>query len=201
MTENRRLSRFLHTSEVVDEFGNPLIVYRGEHGAPDKRTRFKTRLGSISFGSEAAARYYSCQPNRNSDWVVAPRLISAFLSIRRPVMNRAGDPFIEFSEIEMSLGSAKALEMALRLAPHIENTNNWVDYLGREYETVSAFLLSSKGGLEELYVDAYPVFDDIEFVQWFRSAGFDGAIHGGTGITAGETEYKIFSASQAYSCA
>lgn len=201
MVENGKLSEFLRGSKVVDVFGDPLIVYRGEHGAPDNRTRFQSRMGSISFGSEAAARFYSCRPNRISDIVVEPRVISAFLSIQRPVMNRACDPFIEFREIELVLGFDKAREMALRMSPHIENTNNWIDRLGREYETVSAFLLSGISSLEKLYVDAYPVFDDVQFVHWFRSAGFDGAIHGGTGVTAGETEFKIFSASQAYSCA
>ncbi|WP_425417428.1 hypothetical protein [Oricola indica] len=200
MKHDRQPLLRLRNSKVIDSKGQPLLVFRGEHGPIVKERIFHTRLGSISFGSKSAAKLYSNIPNYRSDIVSHSRVISSYLSINNPVVNRPFDPFVDFTEIIAAIGFDKSKEIALRLSCYIENTNNWTDKIQYGHESVVEFINSIDDALEHLYVDAYAIFDEAEFVKWFSDVGFDGAIHGGSGMTAGEPEYKIFSSSQALSC-
>lgn len=47
-----------------------------------------------------------------------------------------------------------------------------------------------------LYIEAYLLLDDDEFVQKAKELGYDGAIHIGNGKTSSELEYRIFSKTQ-----
>lgn len=181
-------------TKVIDENGVLIKVYRGEHGASS--SLIQTRHGAISFGSKEAAESYAMNPNNPEDIPVNPRIIEAYLSLKNPVLNDNEDPFIDLGLIVEHLGMEKAIQIAVACDSHIKGTDNWCSNFGSEYENVEDLLRGSPEKIRELYVDAYPVFDDHTFVQWFKEAGFDGVIHGGNGETALEPEYKVFSTEQ-----
>lgn len=184
------LARQMITSVAVDKDSLPIVVYRGEHG--DSTDPIHSRTRAISFSNAEAASTYATQPNDPDDTPVAPRVTAAYLSITNPVINDPDDPFIDMSAIAARLGSTKAQAIALRLADHIENTCNWLDRFAPTFASVADLIDRNPELMSELYLDAYPVFDDDEIVSWFAEAGYDGAIHAGTGETAMEVEYKVF---------
>lgn len=181
-------------SHVVDGAGQPLVVYRGEHG-DHAGASFHTRLGSLSFGTQNAANSYALSPNDRNDDPVASRVYPCYLAIKNPAINDPDDPFIDLSTISKLVGRDKARIVAIDLADYITHTNNWQEDVNADDKYTTPVEAFDAG--EDLYLNAYPVFDDPEYVAWFEAAGFDGAIHGGTGETACEPEYKIFDASQA----
>jgi hypothetical protein len=206
-----RVASFLpwfENSKVTDEFGHPLVVYRGEHGPIDlqvdendhlrKWGGFQTRLGALSFGSERAAMTYALKPNRQDDFPLAPRVASAHLSIRNPVMNQPNDPFVELGDIARAVGANLAKKIAVDMKDHITNTNRWSDEIGLVFETFDDYFRSASFSFEDLYFDAYALFDEPTYAAMFKVAGFDGAIHGGSGATFGETEFKVFGAKQVW---
>jgi hypothetical protein len=65
-----------------------------------------------------------------------------------------------------------------------------------EYDDVGDFLDQHPDRVGELYFDAFPLFDDPKWVERFKAAGYDGAIHGGNGESALTAEYKVFDRSQ-----
>lgn len=179
---------------VVAEDGLPVVVYRGEHGVSPDLVHARTR--AVSFGSAAAASEYAQHPNRRGDVAVAPRVTPAYLAISNPVIANRDDPFIEMGTIVDKLGREKAERIARRFAGYIENTGNWIEGFSQDYDSVEHLLDLEPGWITDLYLDAYPVFDDDEVVAWFLAAGYDGAIHLGNGITALEPEYKVFDHAQ-----
>lgn len=186
-------------SKVIDSLGNPLIVYRGEHSETPEKARlgtFDSRLGSLSFGTARAASHYAMFPNVIFESAQTPRVIPAFLSLQKPLINRPDDPFIELSEIAAAIGEKKARQIAFEQHGHITNTNNWTDNIGKRYASVADFLKADRSAIQRLYLNAYPVLDEPRYVTWFRVAGYDGGIHGGSGETTGEAEYKVFCATQ-----
>lgn len=186
-------------SKVVDDAGVPLVVYRGEHGKTADGD-LQTALGTYTFTrSPAVASAYASQPNDYKMGSVAeqPRVIPAYLSIKNPLFNKSDDPFVDLSEIAMKLKSpAFAMHMALKHAAHIENTNNWEE-IGAS--SVKSFLHFEPEGINRLYVDAYVLLDDPEFIEFARESGFDGAIHLGNGESALELEYRVFDKKQVWS--
>jgi hypothetical protein len=188
------LARRLANTAASDDQQMPIVVYRGEHRRTNDAVHTRTR--TISFGSVASANTYAIEPNNPNDIPIAPRVMAAYLSIRNPVVNDRDDQFIDMSTIAAKLGRDKAELIARRLAGHIEHTGNWVDNFASQYESVGQLLEAEPERLSELYLDAYPVFDDDEIVAWFIESGYDGAIHSGNGETALEVEYKVFDRSQ-----
>lgn len=77
------------------------------------------------------------------------------------------------------------------------DTQAWLD-LGTEM-SAGEYLKLHPEALTSLYTLAFPVFDNHTYVEWFRQAGFDGAVHGGWGASNCETEYRVFDASQVIS--
>lgn len=51
--------------------------------------------------------------------------------------------------------------------------------------------------LSQLYIQAYPLLDDPDFVALAEKNGFDGAVHAGSGVGFGSVEYRIFDVKQA----
>lgn len=184
------------TSHALDENGEPVIVYRGEHGLGDG---FQTRLGSFSFGSLAAANLYAENPNDKRDTPVASRVTPSFLSIRNPFIVNYDDPFLDLKDLSDALGEEYAWKIANRYSQHIEHTNNWDENFRKQYGSVEELHRMAPEKLSELYVDTYLVLDDHEVVQCLKAAGYDGAIHSGNGATALEPEYRIFDSSQTLS--
>ncbi len=193
--DSRSFEEWFRGWKVGDANGRPHLVHRGEHGLPNGEI-FQIRLGSLSFGSVRAAKIYASHPNRYGETANSPRIIPAILSICRPVMDRPDDPFIELTEIGGIVGTDRAVQIAHELAAYIENTCNWMDNFSNGFDSVADLLRRQPSALHKLFVDAYPVFDSRTYVSWFRDAGFDGAIHAGSGETAEEVEYKVFSERQ-----
>jgi hypothetical protein len=50
--------------------------------------------------------------------------------------------------------------------------------------------------LGSLYFELYVLLDDPGFIALAKNTGFDGAIYGGSGANALETEYRVFSHEQ-----
>ena len=186
---------FFEGSQVVDEAGEPLVVYRGEHGAADQD--IQTRRGSISFGSKEAANIYSTTPNdRTIDKTsTSPRVIPAYVSIKNPVINDPGDPFIDMSRIYEILGKEEGDRIAKKYTSFIEETDTFKTSFGSN-PTVRNVLEKYPDRAGEMFFPAYVLFDDAKEVAKFKEKGFDGAIHGGSGETALEAEYKVFDQSQ-----
>lgn len=185
---------------VVDAEGRPLKVFRGEHGE-GHGGQIQSRLGSISFTAEReVAEIYAREPNDRTLDASAkePRILEAYLDIRKPVVNDPDDPFVDFAMIEEALGRSEALAAMREFAGYVENTGNWMDEInpGRRFDGVADFLDQFPDRAGELYFDAYPLFDSPDWVAKFKAAGFDGAIHGGNGESALTTEYKVFSPDQ-----
>jgi hypothetical protein len=183
-------------SKVVDKRGRPLIVYRGQHG-PDS-DKIQNRLPVISFGTKGAADTYAYAPNNRTldKLAINPHIIAAYLSIKNPVINTPDDPFIEFEAIINAVGLENAKKIALGVADYITPTNNWDEEYSADFESVQELVEKAPERIKGLYVDAYAVFDEPEFVEMFKQAGFDGLIQGGNGETAMEPEYKVFDKSQ-----
>jgi hypothetical protein len=196
-----QMKRWLKGTKVVDAKGEPLPVFRGEHGTPGPET-FQSRLSSLSFGSVNAANVYAKIPNDHRDRTQTrwSRITPVFLRIKNPVIENRDDPYVDFSEIIAKLGRPLAERMAREHAGAIENTNNWEEnfsFLGGG--TVGGMLNIYPDKLGDLYMDAYALLDDPEFVAAAKAAGYDGAIHMGNGATFDDLEYRIFDAAQAKS--
>jgi N12 class adenine-specific DNA methylase len=194
-TTTPAFKRWFGTSKVVDADGDPLVVYRGEHG-PGKEGDIEHAAGSISFGSKQAANTYAQHPNNWRDVAVSPRVIPAYLRIENPIVNDPEDPFIDITTIEKALGREEALRIADKFSDDIEYTSNWMEDFSGTYESVQDLINRRPDLLSELYFDAYKLLDDREEVAKLVAAGFDGAIHAGNGETAMEAEYKVFDKSQ-----
>lgn len=190
-TETQAFKNWFDGSVVVDETGAPLVVYRGQHGANDN---IETKLGSLSFGSKEAADTYAMDPNDTGMTAEAPKVYPVYLRIKNPLMiDRHGDPFIDLSTIEKALGREEAVRVAEKFSGSITNTDNWYDILEQTGAiSVRDFVTKFPERVGELYFEAYEYLDDAEEVAKLKAAGYDGAIHGGSGETAGDTEYKVF---------
>jgi len=180
---------------ITDEDGKPLVLYRGQHGSKS----IQTRLPSISFGTESAALIYSNSPNDRIKDTVAknPSVLRAHLKIKKPVLNDSEDPFMDLSVLIGAVGDKVARAAAIRHADHIENTNNWDDISSEtRIDFVEQFLEKHPGRLADLYLNAFPLFDDPEVIDALKEASFDGAIYGGVGDNALEVEYRVFDKDQ-----
>lgn len=169
-------------------------AYRGEHG--HRGLLLQTRLASISFGSHFAATEYARSPNRREDVVVDPRIVRGLLTMERPFLNTPDDPFLELDFLGHVLGVEQARSVACQFHRYIEETDHWRDTYAQRHESVESLITQMPTALSDLYLLAYPVLDNHVFIDVLRKHGFDGAIHGGSGCTAGEGEYKLFDRSQ-----
>ncbi len=186
-------------SKVRDAAGDPLLVYRGQHGRRIPGAPLQSRLPGYTFCTKEVAETYAHEPNDRRDYPMDPHVIQAYLRIEKPVFVLE-DPFAEFSHLIEVLGYDRAARIARDLDEHIQGLGLWCDSddgLGREFRSVADLLDRAPERLRELYVDAYLVLDSTEYVAWFKEAGFDGAIHIGNGESACDYEYRIFSPEQA----
>lgn len=185
-------------SRVIDEDGAPLLVFRGEHGVRDDNF-VQCRVATISFGTLEAAVTYATKPNTYSDNPPKdPRVLPAFLSLRRPFINDPDDPFVDLGMVQKVLGYEEALRVGRKFADAIENTNNWeaisegLRTAKTPNPTVRGWLRKRPEDITKLYFDAYDYFDDAVEISKLRAQGFDGMIHAGTSETLGQHEYKVF---------
>ncbi|KVP40059.1 hypothetical protein WJ87_07710 [Burkholderia ubonensis] len=180
-------------SKVVDDNGYLLPVFRGQHGAHEHWS--ETRLGSLSFGSAEAASLYAMQPNDRRMAVQTPKVFPVFLDIRNPFVASGDDPFMDLSRYSEVFGIEETIRIAVKFKDYVEHTNAWEE-LQPEHGSVENLAATKPELLLELYFEVYALLDDPEEVARLRAAGFDGAIHGGSGETAMEAEYRVFSVEQ-----
>lgn len=217
------LAAWLRNSFARTPDGKPLVLYRGEHGKTtgsnaagrseggtepttvprtsreeigNAPTQFQTRGGAISFGTKEVANTYAMQPNDSRDTAEAPRVMPVYLKIERPIVNDPHDPFIELSTIATALGEKEAKRIAIKFADQIENTNNWQDDLGKRYKSVREMLKKDPAALSKLFFSVHEYLDDPKEIAKLKAAGFDGAIHQGSGASLDSAEYKVFDESQ-----
>lgn len=192
--------RWFGASTVRDAAGEPLLVYRGQHGQRTPGTPLQSRLPGYTFCSKEIAEIYAQHPNNRTDVAAEPHVIRAYLRIEKPVFVLDEDPFAEFSHLVDVLGHERAAKIALDLSGHIQGLGLWLDSdegLGLEFASVADLLARAPERLRELYIDAFLILDKPEYIGWFKEAGFDGAMHMGNGESAFEMEYRIFSPEQA----
>lgn len=186
-------------SSVVQHEGHPLVVYRGEHGhRAEGEKGFRSSLGSLSFGSYKAAVTYATQPNDRRHGIAVCSMVHAVcLDIRKPLVNDETDPFIDISVLIEHFGVEVATTFAIKLSDHIENTNNWYELADEHgFSSLDNLISSRPDLLGQLYCNIYPLLDDHEFIALAKQAGFDGAVYAGSGETALEPEYRVFSPEQ-----
>jgi len=210
-------------SRVTDAAGDPLRVFRGEHGeipesasarsaASDPTTgpapsleeigygQYHSRLDSLTFTDDpAVASVYALDPNDPRETALQPRVLPVYLRIARPIMDDADDPFMDMSVIDDALGRAEMLRFASRYGDQIANTNNWFENFMSEFASVDEVISRAPERVRDLFTNAYILLDDPDFVAAARAAGYDGAIHRGSGESLDATEYRVFDASQARS--
>jgi hypothetical protein len=178
----------------VTKDGNLLMVYRGQHGTAEHWA--ESKLGSLSFGTPRAASIYALSPNNSKDKVQAPKVFPVYLDIRNPFVN-AHDPFLDLSRYAEVFGMEETRRIALKFQDHLENTGAWYELTEEiKYLTLEKLMAEYPERLLELYFNIYPLLDDAEEVARLQAAGFDGAIYDGSGETAMETEYRVFSEAQ-----
>lgn len=181
-------------SVATDEAGEPLLLYRGQHGAEEG---LQSRLPSLTFSTQEAATLYANEPNNRADTVIAPRVFSAYVSIQKPLTNETdGDPYLDLQVLIDAIGFDEAAQVARDNASLIEQTGAWEDDFSADFEDVADVIARAPERLGALPVLAFEVLDSPRVVDLLKAAGFDGAVHGGTGQAFESTEYRVFSPDQ-----
>jgi len=184
-------------TQVVDEQGQPLLVYRGEHGlkASSSKPQFESLLGSISFGEIETATHYAQNPNRRdmANSTLAPRIYPVYLVIKKPLMNRQ-DNFIDYPEMVEAIGEDEARRFMIKHQDSAMNTDNWCSNLNEDdqYEDIRDMSEKAPELMAETYVEIFHLLDDPDFVRLAKAAGYDGALYGSSGVGAGQMEYRVF---------
>lgn len=191
------LQQWFGKSKVVDQAGNPLVVYRGEHGNLPEGQAFHSRTpNSLSFGDQEAANLYATDPNNYKDIVQAPRIAPGYLKIEKPIFKNPSDPFVEMGWLQDALGTRDARRIARKFDNDIQYTGNWEENYAGKFHNVDELLKQEPKELRNLYFDAYKYLDDTDEVKRMQTRGFDGAMHIGNGATATDMEYRIFDPAQ-----
>jgi hypothetical protein len=187
----------LKGTKAVDKSGKPVVAYRGEYG-PD--ASLSTRGGSLTFGTKEAANLYATSPNNSASAVEAAKVFPSYLSIRKPFLTDPDDPFVDLGVLRKALGNKEFKRVVEKNVDYIERTGGY-DELATAKGYMSALDVMKKDpkAFDKLYMEAYPVLDDPRAVKALQKRGYDGAIYGGSGATAMEAEYRVFSPSQAIS--
>lgn len=185
---------------ITDEQGEPVIVWRGEHGLrEDQDEEFQTRVGSLSFGSLKTATVYAKEPNDRAKDRVAkdPRVQGYTVAINNPFVNSKDDPFVDLAEVRRKLGASAVRHVVENLSENIMSTNNWQENFAEEFESPAEVLKKAPERVDSLYLDLYSVLDDPAMVKRMKRKGYDGAIHQGMGENFDEIEYRVFDPAQA----
>lgn len=179
---------------VADASGEPIVVYRGEHGGHGQL--LNTRLASLSFSSYAVAKHYALNPNQRGDTAVTAIVIPAMLRIRQPFVCTPDDAWIDFSRLVEVVGKAEAIRWFLQKQEHVMNTNAWADVFGKEFRDVHAMVRHNPELLYELSVQVWPLLDDSWFIELLQVLGYDGAVYRGNASSERTVEYRVFDREQ-----
>ena len=179
-------------SVVVDVDACLLPVYRGQHGYHDHWA--ESRLGSLSFGTSEAANHYAKHPNRYGDIVVTPKVFPVFLDVKRPLVNQK-HAFLDLVEYHDIFGAEETRRVAVKYQDYIRGTEPWAEVRDR-FTSVDELAEKDPALLLEMYFELYALLDDPDEVERLRQRGFDGAVYAGSGATALQPEYRVFSVDQ-----
>ena len=182
-------------SKVVDEHGHLLPVFRGQHGLGEHWD--ETQLGSLSFGTALAASHYALYPNDSRLTAQAPKVFPVYLNVHNPFIDCPDDPFMDLSHYATVFGFEETCRIAVKFKDYVYHTNAWEEVSETAgVDSVEALIELRPALLGELIIELYALLDDVDEVARLRAKGFDGAIHGGSGETAMEPEYRVFSTDQ-----
>lgn len=181
-------------SKVVDGDGCLQVVYRGQHGLDDNWT--ESLLGSLSFGTAEVAVQYAEHPNCRHHQAAAPKVFPVFLEIKKPFVADPRDPFVDVADLATLLGFDEAIRLVFKYRDYVYDTDAWSSVSDQGYESLEAVLADRPTLLLQLCLLLYPLLDDPLEVTMLVSRGFDGAIYGGSGISAHSPEYRVFSLEQ-----
>jgi hypothetical protein len=182
-------------SALLNENGEPLPVFRGEHG-PDASNPFdSTRLPTPTFTNQPdIAGVYAMAPNNQHDSGEAARLLACFLRMDQPlVISESGDPFTEMHHL-FPLRDALGVERFEALAQHLHRTYG-LRYDGEAIEQ-PAEIVPYLANFSSFYVDSYRVADDPMVTQMAQEAGFDGLSYWGATKTEPALEFRPFTPTQ-----
>jgi hypothetical protein len=194
-----QLKHFLKDTHVKGAQGQPLVVYRGEHGEiDDTYLRFQTMLGTYSFGGHQTASGYAIHPNNRTMTPHQPRVFPVYLRVKKPFVGdpkHPNDPFLDFTYVEKELGHKVAVTFFIKHGYAVQHTDNWDEInKDKQFKRIEDFYNKHPERMSELYANTYHFLDDLEFIAALKAKGFDGAISGGTGANALEVEYRVFDA-------
>jgi ADP-Ribosyltransferase in polyvalent proteins len=198
---DHRFKKWFGKSRAIKSDGTPAILYRGEHGmlVETDRDHLQSRINSLSFAEDRdAANIYAMSPNNSQLDIVAeaPRITPVHLKIENPIVENRDDPFIDLSHLAAKLGHKEAKRIAIKFDNDIRYTGNWDENYVSEYDSVAELLRQKPSELMNLYFRVHRFLDDPAEVERLKEAGFDGAIHIGSGETATTLEYRVFSSRQ-----
>lgn len=171
-----------------------VLVYRGQYGkSPD----IETRLGSFSFSSKEVASHYALHANAGDGRVCFPKVFPVWITIRQPIQCTPGDAFLELDHYTNCVGLENAIRLATKYRTWIQRTDTWSS-IAERYGVLDVidYISLDKENVKNLIVQLYPVLDDLEEIAVLKQFGYDGAIYAGSGVSAGELEYRVFDSSQ-----
>lgn len=125
-----------------------------------------------------------------------PRVIEARVVIANPFIDQPDDPFVELATVERRFGREEALRIALRFSGDVPRTDRWDENVAGRFRSVPDLLADDPFRVGQLDFLAFRLLDQVDEVAGSRPAGFDGAIHAGSGASAGGVECKVFSEEQ-----
>lgn len=181
---------------VVDAQGEPLVVYRGEHGRHDQL--FNIRVASFSFSTYQAAKEYALNPNNRNDKPETSIVIPVLLKMVQPFVFTPDDPFIDYPRLVETVGKNAAQIFFLRYQDHVMNTNAWDKLYAHEFRGIRGLIHHNPELLYDLSIPVWPLLDDPQFVELLQDMGYDGAVYRGSGVTLDCVEYRVFDRGQIY---
>jgi hypothetical protein len=169
------------------------LVWRGEHGSE----RLATRLASLTFVNDrSVAEHYARSPNNPHDTVTQATLIGARLQLTAPIFNDPSDALMDYTVLAQAMGEDRATRIFARHADHVYNTNAWEEVAEQGYVSVQDVSQRQPALLHTLCIQLWPLLDCPVTVAEFQAAGYDGAIHRGSGESMNAVEYRVFDRSQ-----
>jgi len=163
--KDKRLISILkvNSSKVVDENGEPLVMYRGHDASQNS---YSTKLNTPTFtSSKEAATVYS---EDHENGVVT----DAFVNTKNPLS--IGD---EYGSV--TIYDLKSL-LPVNVFESIASSVRWM-YSG-DHATLKEVLedaKDNKSALKEAYTETFLIADNRDFVEWAQSQGYDGFIYKG----------------------
>jgi hypothetical protein len=164
-------------------------VYRGQYCG---NKYINSLLPSISFGDKETALKYATNPNRRGSIIIEPLVFKCNITIENPIINNMDESFIDFIHLINNFSLSELNPIILELEHRIMSTDNWIEKYSNKYTSVNEALIIDNNIILDLYVEAYYLLDNKEFINLLTYKGYDGAIFRGNGFTSNKIEYRVF---------